>query len=182
MSGAACGAARLGAMRDVPAEIDDVPVEITAPAELLPQQSAERLVVRFIKARRPSLARRPTHALCEGLGHVLDGQKVFTIGPAALSPDLTLPEEFDAIGWHAEVDRDHRGRLVGEAGTEIGFVDGDDGFEPGHGGGAGQEVGERRLVIDQQELRFSQRLVPCRHVADSLNSFPSTRQTRETAF
>lgn len=95
---AACGAARLGATRDVPAGIDDVPVETTAPAELLPQQSAERLVVRFIKAKRPSLARRPTHALCEGLGHVLDGQKVFTIGPAALSPDLTLPEEFDAIG------------------------------------------------------------------------------------
>jgi hypothetical protein len=100
---AACGAARLGAMRDVPAEIDDVPVEITAPAELLPQQSAERLVVRFIKARRPSLARRPTHALCEGLGHVLDGQKVFTIGPAALSPDLTLPEEFDAIGSGGQI-------------------------------------------------------------------------------
>jgi hypothetical protein len=100
---AASGAARLGATRDMPAEIDDVPVETIAPAELLPRQSAERLMVRFIKARRPTLARRPTHALCEGLGHVLDGQKVFTIGPAALSPDLTLPEEFDAIGSGGQI-------------------------------------------------------------------------------
>lgn len=100
---AACGAARLGATRDVAAEIDDVPVEVAAPAELLPQQSAERLVVRLVKARRPTLARRPTHALSEGLGHVLDGQKVFTIGPAALSPDLTLPEEFDAVGSAGQI-------------------------------------------------------------------------------
>jgi hypothetical protein len=75
-----------------------VPVELSAPAGLLPQQSADRCVVRLVKARRPSPARRPTHALCEGLGHALDGQKVFTIGPAAVSPDLTLPEEFDAAG------------------------------------------------------------------------------------
>lgn len=95
---AACGAARLGASRALPVQVDDVPVESFAPAELLPQLSAERLVVRLVKARRQSLARRPTHALCEGLGHGLDGHKIFSIGPAALSPDLTLPEEFDAVG------------------------------------------------------------------------------------
>lgn len=94
----ASGAARLGADRELPAQIDDVPVETAVPAALLPQQSAKRLVVRLVKARRTPLARRPTHALCDGLGHPLDGQKVFTIGPATLSPDLTLPEEFDSIG------------------------------------------------------------------------------------
>jgi hypothetical protein len=99
----AAGAARLGADRELPAQIDDVPVETAVPAALLPQQSAKRLVIRLVKARRAPLARRPTHALCEGLGHPLDGQKVFTIGPATLSPDLTLPEEFDAVGSGGQV-------------------------------------------------------------------------------
>lgn len=100
---AACGAARIGAQREALEQIADVPVELSAPADLLPRQSADHCIVRLIKARRPSPARRPTHALCEGLGHVLDGQKVFTIGPAALAPDLTLPEEFDAAGPGGQV-------------------------------------------------------------------------------
>lgn len=100
---AAAGAARLGSLVEPAPGLDDVPVAIAAPAELLPQESAERLVVRFVKSRRPPLARRPTHAVCEGLGHELDGQKVFTIGPASLSPDLTLPEEFDAIGSAGQI-------------------------------------------------------------------------------
>ncbi|RXK54736.1 hypothetical protein ESB00_02240 [Oleiharenicola lentus] len=100
---AACGAARLGASREAPAQIDDVPVETAVPAHLLPEPSAERLIIRLVKARRTALARRPTHALCEGLGHPLDGQKVFTIGPATLSPDLTLPEEFDDLGPGGQV-------------------------------------------------------------------------------
>lgn len=100
---AAAGAARLGEARNLPAAIDDVPVESAAPADLLPAQSADRLHIRLLKAKRPPLARRPTHALCEGLGHVLDGQRVFTIGPAALSPDLTLPEEFDAAGTGGQI-------------------------------------------------------------------------------
>ncbi|AOS43675.1 hypothetical protein Verru16b_00727 [Lacunisphaera limnophila] len=100
---AAAGAARLGAQRETRDEIADVPVELSAPASLLPQQSADRCIVRLVKARRPSPARRPSHALCEGLGHALDGQRVFTIGPAALSPDLTLPEEFDASGPGGQV-------------------------------------------------------------------------------
>lgn len=95
---AACGAARLGAERSVLEHLTDVPVETSVPAALLPRQSADRCTVRLVKARRPSPARRPSHALCEGLGHQLDGRKVFTIGPAALAPDLTLPEEFDAAG------------------------------------------------------------------------------------
>lgn len=95
---AACGAARFGSDREVSASVDDVPVESAVAAGLLPRPSAERLVVRLIKARRTGLARRPTHALSDGLGHPLDGQKVFSIGPATLSPDLTLPEEFDGIG------------------------------------------------------------------------------------
>lgn len=100
---AACGAARIGAQHEKQTQIADVPVELTAPAGLLPQQSADQCVVRLVKARRPSPARRPSHALCEGLGHLLDGQKVFTIGPSALAPDLTLPEEFDAAGSGGQV-------------------------------------------------------------------------------
>lgn len=100
---AASGAARIGAQREALTQMADVPVELSAPADLLPQQSADRCVVRLVKARRASPARRPSHALCEGLGHTLDGQKVFTIGPAAFTPDLTLPEEFDAAGPGAQI-------------------------------------------------------------------------------
>lgn len=100
---AARGAARLGTLHEVPAQLDDVPVLAAAPSELLPRASADRCIIRLVKARRQSLARRPTHAVCEGLGHLLDGQKVFTIGPAALSPDLTLPEEFDAAGSGCQI-------------------------------------------------------------------------------
>lgn len=95
---AAGGAVRLGARAEALPSIHDVPVITTAPGDLLPQQSADRLVVRLVKARRPSPARRPSHVLCEGLGHLLDGQRLFSIGPASLSPDLALPEEFDAAG------------------------------------------------------------------------------------
>jgi hypothetical protein len=100
---AACGAARLGATLSASEEVADVPVETAAPAALLPQQSADRCVVRLVKSRRPPPARRPSHALCEGLGHALDGQKIFTIGPANLSPHLALPEEFDAAGPGGQV-------------------------------------------------------------------------------
>jgi hypothetical protein len=100
---AAGGAVRLGSLSESLPPIDDVPVITDAPARLLPQQSADRFIVRLVKARRPSPARRPSHALCEGLGHLLDGLKVFTIGPGALSPDLTLPEEFDGAGPGGQV-------------------------------------------------------------------------------
>ncbi|MFZ5496457.1 MAG: hypothetical protein ACOZE5_14125 [Verrucomicrobiota bacterium] len=95
---AACGAARWGALHAAVPQIADVPVETSAPAALLPQASADRCIIRLVKARRPPPARRPTHAFCEGLGHPLDGQKVFTIGPATINPDLPLPEDFDSAG------------------------------------------------------------------------------------
>lgn len=100
---AAGGAVRLGRLASALPAIDDVPVLTAVPSALLPQQSADRFVIRLAKARRPSPARRPTHAVCEGLGHLLDGLKVFRIGPGALSPDLALPEEFDAAGPGGQV-------------------------------------------------------------------------------
>ncbi len=100
---AACGAARLGAGHEMREHLADVPVETVAPAALLPQQSADRCIVRLLKAKRPSPSRRPSHAVCEGLGHGLDGLKVFTIGPAGLGADLSLPDEFDAAGAGGQI-------------------------------------------------------------------------------
>jgi hypothetical protein len=95
---AAFGAAALAAERAPVADLTEVPVDVVAPP--VPERTARRapLTVRVLKARQTAGVPPPTHAICEGLGHVLNGQKAFTIGVRGLGVDLPLPEEFTPVG------------------------------------------------------------------------------------
>ncbi|MBI4625533.1 MAG: hypothetical protein HY736_20215, partial [Verrucomicrobia bacterium] len=94
---AACGAARLGARRlKVPDHLADVPVKIAVPLAEARRAAAAPWDARLQKQRHNGLRIVPTHAILEGIGHVLGHKGRFTIGPASLGPDLTLPESFNS--------------------------------------------------------------------------------------
>ncbi|HYC69988.1 MAG TPA: hypothetical protein VEB66_02200 [Opitutaceae bacterium] len=101
---AATGAARLAAQRPVAADLSEIPVDTVAP------QVAERagrkadLSLRVLKGRSSGDGvPPPTHAICEGLGHVLNGHASFTIGVRGTGVDLPLPEDFIAAGSNCRV-------------------------------------------------------------------------------
>lgn len=118
---AATGAALVAGTRDVPADLTDVPVDTSAP--FAPERRAQRaaFTLRVVKGRKASNAPTPTHVICDGLGHVLNGHPGFTIGARGVGVDLPLPEEFAPVGGAAVVrlERDTgRWWLVGADETE----------------------------------------------------------------
>lgn len=108
---AAVGAARLAAQREVVADLTEIPVDVIAPHVADRATRRVELSLRVLKARHggPGVP-PPTHAICDGLGHVLNGQASFTIGVRGTGVDLPLPEDFTAVSANCRV------RLQREAG------------------------------------------------------------------
>lgn len=113
---AACGAACIGEKRlEVPADLADVPVETAVPADDACRAIGAPWEARLQKARLAEPRPMPTHAVIDGIGHVLGGNGSFTLGAASACADLALPEPFNAAG-------DCVVQLVREAGR-LWFVD-----------------------------------------------------------
>ena len=94
---AAAGAARIGAARlPIPADLADVPVEHMVPLSDTRRIASAAWEVRFAKARRIDPRPAPTHAVYEGIGHLLGSAARFTIGAANARADLVLPESFSS--------------------------------------------------------------------------------------
>jgi hypothetical protein len=94
---AALGAARIGAGRmQVPADLGDVPLEISVSLSDTRRLVAVPWDARLQKNREPGPRVSPTHAILGGMGHLLGRAPRFTIGLAELDPDLPLPEAFGA--------------------------------------------------------------------------------------
>jgi hypothetical protein len=94
---AACGAARIGAARlRVPPDIADVPLEKSVALSEARRSAATRWDARLQKNRQLASPIAPTHAILDGIGHVLGSKSRFTIGLADLGADLPLPEAFNA--------------------------------------------------------------------------------------
>lgn len=134
---AAAGAAWIAARREVSADLSEVPVDTVAPFS--PERRTQRapLTLRVVKARPASGIPAPTHLVCEGLGHTLNGHGAFTIGARGLSVDLPLPEDFTLAGSSALV------RLDRDAGRWW-LTGADD--ETDLGGRTSLETGDRLLV------------------------------------
>lgn len=94
---AACGAARLGESRlEVPADIADVAVERSVPLSEARRSTATQWEARLQKNRQPTARYTPTHAILDGVGHVIGMKPRFTIGLAELGADVALPDAFGA--------------------------------------------------------------------------------------
>lgn len=130
----AAGAARIGAARlNVPADLSDVPVEISVPLSDTRRIAAAPWEVRLQKSRRTEPRPVPTHAVLEGLGYPLGNTPRFTIGAANARADLALPESFSSDDCVVPLARD-MGRLwfvdptagrTGEATTRVPIESGD---------------------------------------------------------
>jgi hypothetical protein len=109
---AAAGAARIGANRlNVPADVTDVPVEISVPLSDTRRTAAVAWEIRLRKAPRFAATRPPTHAILDGLGWLLAGHETFTIGASTAGPDLPLPETFSGHSGSFVSLHHHAGRL-----------------------------------------------------------------------
>lgn len=155
---AATGAARLAAARPVAADLTEIPVDVTAPPVADRVARRAPLSLRVLKARPARGVPPPTHAICEGVGHALNGQASFTIGVRGTGVDLPLPEDFAAAAgscrvrlereegrwWLVDDDQtDAAGRTAMEAGDRLVLRCGDAESEvlfahcaPGHPGRA----------------------------------------------
>lgn len=92
---AAAGAAQIGATRlSVPADIADVPVEKSVALAEARRSIATQWEARLQKKRHVATPLAPTHAILEGVGHVIGSRPRFTIGLADLGADLALPDTF----------------------------------------------------------------------------------------
>lgn len=100
---AAVGAARIAASRTVPGDLAEVAVDLVAPPVAERSGRRAQLILRVVKARAVPGVPPPTHAICEGLGHALDGQPAFTLGVRGTGVDLPLPDEFASAGGSALV-------------------------------------------------------------------------------
>lgn len=109
---AACGAARIGALRlSVPADLTEVPLETAVPASEVRSLTAAPWQVRLQKLRGPVHQLPATHAVLAGIGHPLGSAPRFTIGLSEFGPNLVLPHEFGANeNLNIELRRDN-GRL-----------------------------------------------------------------------
>lgn len=131
---AAAGAARIGAVRlAVPADLSDVPVEISLPLSDTRRVAAAPWEVRLQKSRRTEPRPVPTHAVLDGYGYPLGSAVRFTIGAANARADLALPESFSSDDCVIPLARD-MGRLwfvdptanrLGDAGTRVPIEAGD---------------------------------------------------------
>jgi hypothetical protein len=96
---AACGAVCLGEKRlAVPADLADVPVETGVPAGDARRAIGAPWEARLQKARLPEPRPMPTHAVIDGIGHLLGGNGSLTLGSASACADVSLPEAFNAAG------------------------------------------------------------------------------------
>ncbi len=96
---AASGAACIGQRRlTVPSDLSDVPVEISVPADDACRATGAPWDARLQKSRHTDPRPMPTHAVIDGIGHLMGGNGTFTIGSASACADLALPEPFNAAG------------------------------------------------------------------------------------
>ncbi len=95
---AAMGAATVAAGRQKLEDLAEVPVDVAAPVVHDRRERRAALTLRVLKARHADGVPPPTHAICEGLGHALNGHPAFTIGVRGLGVDLPLPETFTPAG------------------------------------------------------------------------------------
>ena len=96
---AACGSACIGAKRlSVPADLADVAVETGVPAEDAHEAGGAPWEARLLRARLPDPRPMPTHAVIDGIGHILGGNGTLTLGAASACADVVLPEAFNAAG------------------------------------------------------------------------------------
>lgn len=94
---AACGAARIAANRlAVPSDLADVPLEKSVPLTDTHRGATSLWEARLHKHRHTQSRLIPTHAIMEGVGHVLGTKPRFLIGLGELGADLVLPESFGA--------------------------------------------------------------------------------------
>jgi hypothetical protein len=94
---AACGAASIGATRlTVPEDLADVPLEMSVPVAEARRSTAALWDARLQKCRQPGPRTTPTHAIMDGIGHVIGTKPRFTIGIADLGADLPLPDNFNS--------------------------------------------------------------------------------------
>lgn len=93
---AACGAANIGEKRlSVPTDLTDVPVETSAAVADICRAAGAPWEARLQKARLFEPRPMPTHAVIDGIGHVLGGNGGFTVGATSACADLALPEAFN---------------------------------------------------------------------------------------
>ncbi|MSU70277.1 MAG: hypothetical protein EXS39_05810 [Opitutaceae bacterium] len=94
---AAAGAARIGETRlGLMADLGDVPVAVAVPVSDTQRAAATKWEARLQKTRHATPRPAPTHAIFDGLGHVIGSGPHFTIGPATLRADVALPENFSS--------------------------------------------------------------------------------------
>ncbi len=106
----AMGAATVAATRPAVEDLAEAPVDFAAPVVHDRRERRALLTLHVLKTRRAVGVPPPTHAICEGLGHSLNGHPAFTIGVRGLGVDLPLPESFTPVGNSCRV------RLEREAG------------------------------------------------------------------
>jgi len=93
---AACGAARIGATRmKVPADLSDVPLEKSVPLADARRSTSTQWDARLLKNRHAQNRVAPTHAILEGIGHLIGTRSRFTIGLPDLGADVPLPDVFN---------------------------------------------------------------------------------------
>lgn len=95
---AARGAAHLATQRAPIDDLADVPVETGVALAQVRQAMGMPWEAHLHKVRLAEPRPLPTHVIIDGLGHVIGGNGKFTIGSAGTSPDLRLPEPFNAAG------------------------------------------------------------------------------------
>ena len=96
---AAAGAARLGESRlSVPSDLADVPVETSAPLSETRRTATNAWEVRLHKSRRTDSRPAPSHAIFDGLGCEIGGNRHFSIGTVGPHLDLVLPDDFNTAG------------------------------------------------------------------------------------
>lgn len=94
---AAAGAAAIGARRlKASPDLADVPVEKHVPLSDAQQQHSTPWHVSLHKSRSRTPRPAPTHAIAEGIGHVLRANDRFLIATSENGADLPLPEAFNA--------------------------------------------------------------------------------------
>jgi hypothetical protein len=94
---AAAGAARIGASRmKVADDLADVPVETAVPLSEVRRLVALQWEARLQKKRDGGARVTPTHAILDGMGHVIGRSPRFTIGIAEVDADVPLPQAFSA--------------------------------------------------------------------------------------
>lgn len=96
---AAAGAARIGASRlSVPADIADIPVEVSVPLSETRRIATTSWEVRLKKSHHIDPRPAPSHAILDGLGSGIGSNGHFTIGTTGAHIDLVLPDDFNAAG------------------------------------------------------------------------------------